>query len=321
MPNEVYALTGLKVKAQSPRSLATTITIDLANGAEGYIPPPEQHPLGGYNTWPARSAGLEVQAEPKIVQTVLQLLERVTGEPRRKVEHTAGPAAQAVLESKPVAYWRLDEFEAPRAHDAVGESDGIYETGVVYWLAGPRAERFNRPGEINRCAHFAGDRLRADLPKLGESYSVSLWFWNGMPNDGREVTGFLLSRGRDHAFGAPGEHLGIGGTEAHEGKLFFATGGDTKAALAGRTEIERWTWNHVVLVRDGDHVRVYLNGRTEQPEIDGTAKWTIPASLEQLFVGGRNDRTANFEGRLDEVSVYDRALTPDEVAKLYEAAK
>ena len=39
--------------------------IELANGGDGYIPPPEQHLLGGYNTWPARSAGLEVGAEPR----------------------------------------------------------------------------------------------------------------------------------------------------------------------------------------------------------------------------------------------------------------
>ena len=45
IPNEVYALTGLKQKAVSP--LGTTITFDLANGSEGYIPPPEQHVLGG----------------------------------------------------------------------------------------------------------------------------------------------------------------------------------------------------------------------------------------------------------------------------------
>ena len=58
-PNETYALTGLKVKLQSP--LPKTMVIELANGGDGYIPPPEQHVLGGYNTWAARSAGLEVQ--------------------------------------------------------------------------------------------------------------------------------------------------------------------------------------------------------------------------------------------------------------------
>ncbi len=72
IPNEVFAITGLKIKAQSP--FETTMNIELANGSEGYIPPPEQHVLGGYTTWPARTAGLEVQAEPTIVEAVLGLL-------------------------------------------------------------------------------------------------------------------------------------------------------------------------------------------------------------------------------------------------------
>ncbi|MEK7404682.1 MAG: hypothetical protein AAB225_06200 [Acidobacteriota bacterium] len=81
IPNEVFAVTGLKIKARSP--LRPTFNITLANGAEGYIPPPDQHALGGYTTWPARTAGLEVNAEPKIVESVLGLLERVSGQRRR----------------------------------------------------------------------------------------------------------------------------------------------------------------------------------------------------------------------------------------------
>ncbi|HSG72380.1 MAG TPA: hypothetical protein VLA12_18325, partial [Planctomycetaceae bacterium] len=43
-PNETYALTGLKIKFNSP--LEKTMVIELANGGDGYIPPPEQHLLG-----------------------------------------------------------------------------------------------------------------------------------------------------------------------------------------------------------------------------------------------------------------------------------
>lgn len=88
-PNEVYAVTGLKLKAQSP--LAITMNITLANGASGYIPPPEQFPLGGYTTWPARTAGLEVGAEPKILEGLLSLLERASGESRRHLDRDPYP--------------------------------------------------------------------------------------------------------------------------------------------------------------------------------------------------------------------------------------
>jgi hypothetical protein len=81
IPNEVYGITGLKLKAQSP--FKTTFNMELANGAAGYIPPPEQHYLGGYTTWPARTAGLEPDAEPKIVEALLGLLEDLSGQKRK----------------------------------------------------------------------------------------------------------------------------------------------------------------------------------------------------------------------------------------------
>ena len=76
VPCEVFAETGLAIKKASP--LRATFTIELANGYGGYLPPPKQHRLGGYETWPARSSFLEVDAEPKIRDTVLELLHRLT---------------------------------------------------------------------------------------------------------------------------------------------------------------------------------------------------------------------------------------------------
>lgn len=75
IPNEVFAITGLTVKRRSP--LKSTFTIELANGCEGYIPPPDQHALGGYETWRARTSCLEETAEVKIVSKVLDLLNQV----------------------------------------------------------------------------------------------------------------------------------------------------------------------------------------------------------------------------------------------------
>src|SRR5690606_37974692 len=137
-PTETYALTGLKLKHQSP--LTNTMVIELANGAEGYIPPPEQHTLGGYNTWPARSAGLEPTAEPRIVAANLKLLEKVAGSPRRAFQQSRGPAAETILELKPLAYWRLDEMAGNAASDSSGAGrTGVYEPNVLFFLEGPIA--------------------------------------------------------------------------------------------------------------------------------------------------------------------------------------
>ena len=46
---------------------------------------------------------------------------------------------------------------------------------------------------------------------LGDHYSVSLWFWNGMPADARPISGWMFSRGRDKGLTTWGDHLGLGG--------------------------------------------------------------------------------------------------------------
>jgi hypothetical protein len=318
IPNEVFALTGLKIKAQSP--LRPTFNIELANGAEGYIPPPEQHKLGGYTTWPARTAGLEVEAEPKIVETVLTLLEQVAGKPRRKLMQTHGAYAKSVLASKPVAYWRLEEMTGPAVADAAGHGrNAVYEDGIAFYLDGPQSPAFSDEGVVNRCAHFAGGRLKANLKDLGAAYSVELWLWNGLPADARPVTGYLFSRGPEGVEGAPGDHLGLGGTAGAQGCLLFANGTRLKEVLAGTTRIEPRTWHHVVLVRDGKKVMVYLDGQPK-PEISGEAAVGYPANVGEVFVGGRSDRNAGWEGKIDEVAVYNRALSAEEAGRHYKAA-
>lgn len=310
-PNETYALTGLKLKLQSP--LSKTMVIELANGGDGYIPPPEQHLLGGYNTWAARSAGLEVMAEPKIVESDLQLLEKVTNQTRKFYQQSQGPAVKAILAAKPAAYWRLDEFHGPRARDSSGnQRDAFYEPAIAYFLEGPLSKSFCKADQTNRAVHFAGNRLQARINDLKDHYSISLWLWNGMPLDAREISGWMYSQGPDNGLAAYGDFMGVGGTKS-PGKLVYMNGTDRKLHT-GKTAIKRWTWNHVALVRDGDMVRLYLNGNQEV-EIK-SAPGAEGAIVQQLFFGGRTDNQSNWEGRLDEIAVFDRALTPDEIQKL-----
>ncbi len=75
IPCEVFAEVGLEIKRRSP--ITPTCVIDLANGYNGYLPTPEQHALGGYETWAATSSYLETSASRKIVEEALRLLDRV----------------------------------------------------------------------------------------------------------------------------------------------------------------------------------------------------------------------------------------------------
>jgi hypothetical protein len=74
-PCETFVEIGLEIKKKSP--MRATFTIELANGYNGYLPTLEQHKLGGYETWRARSSYLEVDAATKITATLLNLLNQV----------------------------------------------------------------------------------------------------------------------------------------------------------------------------------------------------------------------------------------------------
>ncbi len=69
IPFETFAETGLDLKKRSP--FPRTMVIGLANGRHGYLPTPEQHKLGGYETW----LGTNVVQEDASVILVKNLLE------------------------------------------------------------------------------------------------------------------------------------------------------------------------------------------------------------------------------------------------------
>jgi len=70
--NEVFSETGLALK--KARAGQHYFTMSLANGWFGYLPTPEQHLLGGYETWRSRASYLELDAEPKIRALLLELV-------------------------------------------------------------------------------------------------------------------------------------------------------------------------------------------------------------------------------------------------------
>ncbi len=70
-PFETFAEMGLEIKARSP--LKPTCTIELANGWYGYLPTPEQHKLGGYETWLGTNK-VEIEASTKLTAALLDML-------------------------------------------------------------------------------------------------------------------------------------------------------------------------------------------------------------------------------------------------------
>lgn len=75
IPCEVFVEIGLDLKKSLP--LEEHFTVSLANGYNGYLPTPEHHKLGGYETWRARSSYLEVEASTKITAQLKEMLKEV----------------------------------------------------------------------------------------------------------------------------------------------------------------------------------------------------------------------------------------------------
>jgi hypothetical protein len=74
IPFEVLVEIGLEIKEKSP--FEQTFTISLANGTNGYLPPVNQHKLGGYETWLGTNR-VEIQAAPKIVDVLINMFNRL----------------------------------------------------------------------------------------------------------------------------------------------------------------------------------------------------------------------------------------------------
>ena len=303
LPNEVYALTGLRLRARSPAALH--FNVELANGAEGYIPPPEQHVLGGYTTWPARTAGLEVEAEPKIVAALVECLEEVTGEPARVPADRHGPAAEAVLRTGPSGYWRLEDDEGAAPRSAVANApEARLSPGFAWHLPGVGsgtgtgagealvAGAFAPRGAINRALHLAGGSLLVDAP-AGDA-TLLVWLWLGersgaSPRSGRVVEGLAE------------EPLVAFQDEAH--RLGFALG-----AARSDMALAADAWHQLAIVRRGGRVAVHVDGGAE-PLLSGAA-----GSAASIVVG------EGLQGKIDEVALFDRALGAADVAALWEAS-
>jgi putative membrane-bound dehydrogenase-like protein len=321
LPNEVYAITGLKLRALSPFKLH--FNIELANGAEGYIPPIEQHALGGYTTWPARTAGLEEHAETKMYAELWDQLSKLSGTPRRTFRHENGAYADVVLQSQSTHYFRLEEFSECRQSE-VGSKQCYLRTASGYgnFLPGPGSGRgyadesaltpspFSGSQAINRSVHLAGGYLhaswkgnlaertadgRALQTEIPSTATIALWFWLGHESGASDREGELIN--------ALGVSLKAKQDAQHRVRL-------TLGKEESKEELLADDWHFAVLVRDGENVRVHIDG-AEKPSMEGKAD----AAAQEVFFG------RGLEGRLDEIAMWKRAIEPSLIAKLWDISK
>ncbi|NUQ57338.1 MAG: LamG domain-containing protein [Candidatus Paceibacter sp.] len=90
----------------------------------------------------------------------------------------------------------------------------------------------------------------------------------------------------------------------------------------GTTPIVKDNWYHIVGVKNGNNLTVYLNGEINQSWNTGPVAGTVQNGNRELGIGSDwVDGTYDFNGIIDDVRVYDRALSQGEVSLLYNAAR
>ena len=321
LPNEVYAITGLKLREKSP--FGTHFNIELANGAEGYIPPPEQHELGGYTTWPARTAGLEVKAEPQMVEQLGKAIASLADEKKRQQGSLAGPYAAEIHSTNPLAHFGCGQTSGSSLISVINQetqlakligAHAFYLPGVGSGL-GYESESaltdsaFSSTKHINRSIQLTGGHLEISNLKLAGQFSGALWFWLGHESGASDRTGELIN--------ALGVSLKAHQFADHTLQLEWSAQSSVRSVTGDATAAQgtlRTTfaddWHFAVLIRDGENVRVHLDG-SEKPVLTGKAG---KAANEVLFGQG-------LEGRLDEITIWDRVIEPSLIAKLWNISK
>ncbi len=102
-------------------------------------------------------------------------------------------------------------------------------------------------------------------------------------------------------------------------KLFgsFNIGGQERS-VSGTTALDNNNWYHVAATYDGTKITLYLNGNVEAelPSLNGDIKFnTGPLELGRWQASDPR----YFAGRLDEVKIYSRALSAEEIKREYVA--
>jgi hypothetical protein len=95
------------------------------------------------------------------------------------------------------------------------------------------------------------------------------------------------------------------------------TFGTSVQYLAGPTSVPVNAWTHVALTYDGAALRLYVNGTQVATRAAGG---TIQSVANPLWIGGNQPYGEYFQGLIDDVRVYNRALTQGDIQADMDAA-
>ncbi|MCK4401314.1 laminin G domain-containing protein, partial [bacterium] len=101
---------------------------------------------------------------------------------------------------------------------------------------------------------------------------------------------------------------------SHDGKahFFLGHGGALYYQVVGTTILTNTGWHHLAGTYDGSWMRLYVDGVEEGTPVNQV--FTIPTTATDLTIGSWSPGSHPFHGAIDEVRIYKRALSADEIA-------
>jgi chitodextrinase len=212
---------------------------------------------------------------------------------------STGPPTQGLI-----GYWNFDEGSGTVAHDTSGSGYNGTVSGAV-WTT----------GEINGALSFNGGTAYVVTPNiaLGNTFSVSAWVNAAVTKQ----TGYARILETQYNVGL---YLGVSSSGTKYKFIVNSGAGSTGGCGLAYGCAEGGTvaigWHLVTATYDGTTATLYVDGT-----VMTTDTFTAPsASTLPLYVGRYYAGGYGWSGSVDDVRLYNRALTATEVSTIYTSA-
>lgn len=203
-----------------------------------------------------------------------------------------------ILADSPVAYWRMDEMSGPTLVDVTGSGyNGTYHPSETFDESGAIA------GDSDTAILFDGSTGYATTSVVITG-AVSIEFWINLPSS---------SYSYNYAIGETGGFKGVRFPSGTEPSLC-----DGSLDIQASTGIGSGVWAHIVATLDGTAGKLYINGSLAASHAS-TVTGFSNAGSGGVALAGTGGGTFLCNCELDEVAIYNYALTSTQVAAHYTA--
>jgi hypothetical protein len=205
-----------------------------------------------------------------------------------------------------VGYWKFDEGSGSVSLDSSGQGNNATLFGSPTWKTSAYCQVGTSCLLFNGSAGYASSSDSSSLDIAG-NLSVSLWVnWNTFKN-----TGVLIEKGPGNGTIAPINYA-LWSYAGNTIKGFIGNGSTyNEVSFSSASVLATSTWHLITFVVDGSYLNIYVDGIIRATS---TQSITPAANNYSLYF---SEPSYVLDGLIDDVRIYNRALSQDEVFKLY----